>query len=62
MELLIRCDDMDGVYTTIAEGTNGQLLVTVPKQVAMIEGIRKGSKIRWFRDEKNGILMGEVIK
>ncbi len=49
---------MKGVETTIAEGSHGQLLVTIPKQVAKYVGITKGHKVKWYPE--NGKMVGEV--
>ena len=53
---------MSGYPTKICEGSNGQLLVTVPKQWAKIEGFGRGSTIIWKRDRKTGKIIGEVRK
>jgi hypothetical protein len=50
---------MTGVETTICLGTKGQLLTTIPKQIAHLYGIGKGTKVRW--NKGNGKLIGEVI-
>ena len=52
---------MTGRETTIAEGSHGQLLVTFPKQVAEVEGIGKGTKVRWTRNRRTGKIIGEVL-
>ena len=52
---------MTGYETTIAMGSHGQLLVTVPKQVAQVDGFGKGTKVVWRRDRKRGRIVGEVI-
>ena len=53
--------ELPGIVTTIAETTNGQLLVTVPKGLARLKGIGKGAKIRWLLDEESGQAVGKVI-
>ena len=51
--------DMKGVKTTIAEGSHGQLFVTVPKQVASLFGVKKGNKVMWkFKNKK---IVGELM-
>jgi hypothetical protein len=50
---------MKEVITTIAEGTNGQLLVTVPKKIADYEQFGKGTKVKWHR--WHGRVYAEVI-
>lgn len=52
---------MTGNETTIAEGSHGQLLVTIPKQMAQSLGIGKGNKVRWHGDMKSRRVFGEVI-
>lgn len=52
---------VDKCETTIAQGTHGQLLVTVPKQIATAAGVGKGTKVRWRIDRKRMRIYGEVI-
>jgi hypothetical protein len=52
---------MTGCETTIAKGSHGQLLVTVPKQMAESLGIGKGHKVCWHCDMKSRRVFGEVI-
>ena len=51
---------MQPVITTIAEGTHGQLLVTVPKTIAAYEQFGKGTKMKWHR--RQGRVYAEVMK
>ena len=48
------------VITTIAEGTHGQLLVTVPRKIADYEHFGKGTKMKWHR--RQGRVYAEVMK
>ena len=52
---------MTGIETTIAEGTHGQLLVTVPKSAAKMWGFGKGTKIEWTIDKRTRKPVGRVI-
>ncbi len=51
---------MQPVITTIAEGTHGQLLVTVPKKIAAYEQFGKGTRMKWYRNQ--GRVYAEVMK
>ena len=51
---------MTGVETTICIGTSGQLLTTIPKQIAQLYGIGKGTKVRWYKE--NGKLIPILMR
>jgi hypothetical protein len=46
--------------TTIVIGTGGQLVVTVPKQVAKLFGVGSGTKVNWSYNQQERKMIGEV--
>jgi len=52
---------LNGTPTTISIKSNGQLILTFPKSIAKIYGIRKGTKVMWSIDKKTGKPVGRVV-